>query len=366
MIIRVILAFIGLIAVIGGLGGIKVSQIGSMMAAQAAFKPPPESVTTTKLQAETWSPLLSAVGTLVAQQSVVVSSEVPGSVTRLEFESGQSVKKNDTLISMDTSIERAQLASAQAGVDLARITLKRTRNLGERKVRTQAQLEAAEAEYKRAEATETQIRAQIAKKTIRAPFQGKLGIRQVDIGEIVSPGQPLVSLQAIESLFVDFYLPQQDVVLIQEGQDVIVSTDAINDRTWSGKIHAIEPSVEVATRNIRVRAEINNTDFTLRPGMFVEVAVALPNPREVKIVPETAILFAPYGNTVFIVKDGVAKQVLVTLGERRGDYVAIEGPIEPGTEIVTAGAFKLRDGIAVLIDNEKKIGAAINPKPEDR
>ncbi len=366
MFVRVFLSIVGLLVVVGALGAVKVSQFGHMFAAAAALEAPPEAVTTESIKSDTWNPTRSAVGTLVADQMVVVGSETPGRVVRLNFESGQVVKKGELLVSLDTSIERAQLASAQAAVELAKITLVRTQNLGSRKVRTQAQLDQAEAEFKRAEAQTAQIRAQIAKKTIRAPFDGKLGIREVDLGEIVASGQPLVSLQSTQSLFVDFYLPQQDLVVVKEGQLITVVTDAHKERKWLATIVAVEPSVEVSTRNLRVRAKMDNQDFALRPGMFVQVKLELSPARDVRIVPETAVMFAPYGNTIFVVEDGRVRQLLVDISERKGDFVAVEGAVEPGMEVVTGGAFKLRNGVTVTVNNSRKIGMELDPKPEDR
>lgn len=364
--LRVIIALFGLLAVVGILGGIKATQIFAMIEAEAAFVPPPEAVSTTEATSDRWAPKLEAVGTLVARQAVVVSTEVPGSVTRINFDSGDLVKRGKVLVELDTSVERAQLASAQAAAELADITLKRTRSLGSQQVSTEAAVDQAEAEAKRARAAVAQIRASIAKKTIRAPFSGKLGIRQVDLGEIVSPGTSLVSLQAIEELYADFYLPQREVERVREGQGLVVRTDAVKGRDWQGEVAAVEASVDVATRNILVRGAIKNEDRLLRPGMFVEIALELPAAAaEVVVVPETAILFAPYGNSVFIVEEGKARQILVEVGERRGDFIAVKGDLQAGAEVVKAGAFKLRDGVSVQVNNDQTLQPSLAPKPED-
>lgn len=364
--LRYLLAIFVLLATVGVLGGIKASQIGTMIEAGESFVPPPESVTTATAESAVWTPRLRAVGSLVARQSVIVSSEVPGSVVKLTFESGEQVKKGQVLVELDSSIERAQLESALATSELAEISLRRTRALGAKKVRTAADLDGAEADAKRAKAAVAQIRAQISKKKIRAPFSGDLGIREVDMGEIVSPGQSLVSLQAVQQLYVDFYLPQGDAPLVRAGQKVQVTSDGVSERVWTGEISAVEAAVDVATRNLRVRATIPNEDRLLRPGMFVEVAVELPAADgKVIAIPETAVMFAPYGDSVYVVEDGHARQVLVRLGERRGDFVAVVSGLSEGVEVVTAGAFKLRDGMAVKVDNERALDASLTPMPED-
>ncbi len=363
--LRIILSIVGLLVVVGALGGVKAAQIVAMIEAEAAFVPPPEVVSTQPVRAETWAPRLQAVGTLVARQSVVVSTEVPGTVVRINFESGDSVQRGKVLVALDTSIEQAQLEAAEAAVELAKLTLDRTRALKDKKVRTEADLDQAEAEHKRARANADQIRATIAKKLVRAPFSGTLGIRQVDLGEIVDPGRPLVSLQAIDELYVDFYLPQREVARVVDGQPLEVASDAVPGRAWKGKVSALDAAVDVATRSIRIRGTIRNEDLRLRPGMFVEVSIALPDAAEVLIVPETAILFAPYGDSVFVVENDTARQVLVELGERRGDFIAVEGDLREKDQVVTAGAFKLRNGAAVQVDNNKALAPSLAPKPED-
>lgn len=368
--LRIVFAFIGLMVVILSLGGIKASQFIAMGEAGKAFVPPPESVSTTEVKKEVWERNLRAVGSLVANQAIVVSSEVPGTVSKVRFKSGDTVRRGQTLVELDTSLEVAQLAAAQASADLSNISLERARKLVKRKVNTQAELDAAEAESKRAEAQVSQIEAQIEKKTIRAPFSGRLGISNVDLGEIVSPGQALVSLQAIATLYVDFYLPQQDATKVAEGQAISLRFDADKTRVWEGKVVAIEPSVDVATRNLQVRGEIANEDGALKPGMFVEVTVSLPEEDSVLIIPATSILYAPYGNSVFVVKKGengalTVDQALVEVLDRRGDFVAIKSSLQAGQTIVETGAFKLRKGMAVTIQNQDSVKPSLSPTPED-
>lgn len=370
---RIVLAIIGLLIVVGGLGGIKAAQIFAMIEAGESFKPPPESVSSAPVESVVWEPRLSAVGTVVATQAVTVSTEVPGTVARLRFDSGETVKAGQVLVELDTSLERAQLASASASAELGEINLRRIRNLVDKKVNTQAELDQAVAESKRTKAQVDQIRAQIGKKTIRAPFSGRLGIRQIDLGEILSAGQPIVSLQNVDRVFVDFFLPQQQVSRIETGQTVSLTSDASPGTTWKGTLDAIEPAVEVATRNLKVRALVDNADHELWPGMFVEVQVELPSGPPQLVVPETAILYAPYGNTAFVIEDSpdgppdvkIARQVLVELGTRKGDFITVTSGLEEGQRVVKAGAFKLKNGTPVTLQDEKTIQPQTEPSPKD-
>lgn len=369
---KVLLAAFGLVLVIGALGGVKAAQIGAMIEAGESFVPPPTTVSTAEVKTEVWAPSLHAVGTVVASRSVVVSAEVPGLVRKLEFESGAEVRANQVLVRLDASIERAQLASAEATAKLARLSLDRARQLSKAKVNAPAELDAAEAESGRAHAQVANIEAQIAKKIIRAPFAGRLGIRQVELGQILSAGSPVVALQNLDRVYVDFYLPQADLPSLEVGQTVVIGADTQLDRVWRGKVDTIEPSIDVATRTVRVRAAFDNADGTLRTGMFVNAQVILPGAPKVLALPATAVIFAPYGNSVFVVEEGaeesdpkVAKQVFVELGERRGDFVAVQSGLTEGQTVVSAGAFKLRNGGAVVVDNSTDLDPKLAPEPED-
>lgn len=393
---RILLAVLGLVVTILVLGGIKGAQIGAMIAAGESFVPPPEAVSTAVVEEAEWESSLRSVGTVVAARGVTVSTEVPGLVTKLGFESGQKVKKGAVLVQLDTSIERASLEAAQATLELAELSLKRAKGLAKRNVNAPAELDSAEATARQARAQVDNIRAQIAKKTIRAPFSGRLGIRRVELGQILDPGTPLVELQDLDEVYVDFYLPQHELAHVAPDQTVKVTSDGHGDRVWQGSIQTIEPSVDVATRNVRIRAVFDNADGELRPGMFVEARVVLPPGPPVLAIPATAVIYAPYGDSVFVVEDAppppdgeapagaapneaggsarptgalgpskVARQVFVELGERRGDFVAIRSGLETGQAVVSAGAFKLRSGMAVVVDNSKPLEPKLAPKPKD-
>ncbi len=393
MVKKIALAVLGLVAVVAALGLVKFKQIEAMIAAGEAMQMPPESVSVAEVEEQIWVPSLRAVGTVRAARGVTVSAEVPGLVAKLAFDSGQKVQTGAVLIQLDASIERAELASAKATARLARVTLRRQSRLADQKINAPAERDTAQAEADQAAARVANILAQIAKKTIRAPFAGQLGIRQVDLGQIVSAGTPIVSLQDLETVFVDFFLPQQDLPRIARDQEVEIRVDAFVDRVWMGRIQSIEPSVDPSTRNVQVRAVLDNADGTLHPGMFVEAQVNLPAATPVIVVPATAVVYAPYGNSVYVVESNepkgaaaaadqngaaspegapppqvpamLARQVFVKLGERRGDFVVVRSGLDKGMQVVRAGAFKLRNGSPVVIDESDPVVPQVAPKPED-
>lgn len=376
---RILIAVVGLVVVIGALGGVKAAQIGAMIEAGENFRPPPASISTAEVLSQVWAPSLHATGTIVASQAVVVSSEVPGLVRKLSFESGQTVKAGQVLVRLDTSIEQTQLKSAQATAKLAEISLGRSRGLSKARVNAPAELDRAEAEAAGAAAQVDNIQAQIDKKLIRAPFSGRLGIRQVELGQILSSGSPVAALQNLTRVYTDFYLPQADLTRIETGQKVVIVTDGPLDRIWTGQIETIESSIQVATRTVRVRAVFENPDGALRSGMFVEVRVKLPDAAAMPVIPATAVVFAPYGDSVYVVEaakptaDGkapdpgakVARQIFVKLGNRKGDFVVVESGLKPGQTVVSAGAFKLRNGSGVVVDNSIELDPSLAPKPKD-
>ena len=380
---RIVLAVAGLGLTVAVLGGIKAAQISAMMSAGGGAGPPPEVVSVRDVAEQMWLPSLRATGTVVAVRSVLVSTEVPGLVLKLGFDSGDRVAKGKLLVQLDTSIERAELESALAGAELAEASLRRAKGLSSQRVNSPAELDSAQAEARQAQAAVGNIRAQIAKKTIRAPFSGRLGIRQVDLGQILTTGTPIVRLQDLDRVYVDFYLPQQDLGLLSEGQTVLLASDVRDKRTWEGVVETIESSVEISTRNVRVRAVFENKDGALRAGMSVRVQVALADDEPTLVVPATAVVFAPYGNSVYVVepegktagnsppgsdangKAGlIARQKFVELGERRGDFVAVVGGLEKGERVVSAGAFKLRDGASV-IERDSSVDPQLSPHPRD-
>jgi membrane fusion protein (multidrug efflux system) len=372
---RIFLSLLGVIAVVAILGGIKALQIGRMIEAGESFVPPPETVTTAEVRTESWESLLTAVGSLEAVQGVTVSAELPGKVVKLGFESGEMAARGDILLEQDTSSERARLPGAEAAVALAKNNFRRAGELLREKFISQAEYDRAESEYRVAVAAADEVRATIAKKTIRAPFAGRLGIRLVNLGEILQEGDDIVSLQALNPIFANFLLPQQQLGRIGIGLPVRVTTDALPGETIEGRITAINPQVDAATRNIRVQATADNPGERLRPGMFANVAVVLPQQSEVLTIPATAVLYAPYSDSVFVVEEKkdeetgetalVLRQQLVRLGEKQGDFVAVLSGLKEGEYVVSTGAFKLRNGQSVVVDNTLEPEFKHQPTPEN-
>jgi len=375
MIKRIIFTIIGLLIIIGLLGGIKGLQIDRMVAQGSQSVPPPETVTTTVVRTGSWESRLTAVGSLAAVQGVMVTAELSGKIVRIAFEPGTHVKAGDLLVQQDTSSEAAQLRAVEANVTLARLNLERLKKLLERRTVAQSQYDNAEAQYKEGVAQADATRAAIAKKNIRAPFAGRLGIRLVNLGQILNEGEPIVSLQSIDPIFVNFSLPQQQLAQIQTGLTVRVTSDALPGEAIEGRITAISPEVDAATRNIRIQATLTNHQERLRPGMFGNVTVVLPAAKNVLAVPATAVLYAPYSDSVFVVdekksanneKPGlVVRQQIVQLGEKRGDFVAVVSGLKAGETIVSTGAFKLRNGQAVVVDNTLAPEFKLSPEPRD-
>jgi len=368
---RLILTIIGLVIVIVILIAVKALQIGAMVDQGKAFVQPPETVTTTIIKARPWESALTAVGTLNAVQGVTVAAELSGKVIEIAFEAGAPVTKGELLLRQDTSSEEAQLPGAVAQVSLSRTNLARLDQLLAKNLISQSERDNAVAAADQAQAQAETIRATIAKKTIRAPFSGHLGIRQVNLGQMLREGDPIVTLQSLEPIFIDFTLPQQQLSLVRPGQTVQVTTDTLPEETLKGRITAINPLVDAETRQIKVQATVANRGNKLRPGMFATVAVELTAQQKVLAVPATAVLYAPYGDSVFIVEDGadkkgkVLRQQFVRLGARRGDFVVITSGIREGETVVSTGVFKLRTGQQVVIDNTLAPDFQKAPTPEN-
>jgi membrane fusion protein (multidrug efflux system) len=369
-----ILFAVGLVVVLGILVGVKAGQIVTMVKAGEAFAPPPESVTTAKVEAAEWESARSAVASLVAVQGVTVAAELPGTVREIAFESGASVRRGQVLVRLDTTAEEAQLAAATADAELRRLEHERSRRLREGDAIAQAELDAAAARAKTADATVRNLQATVAKKTIRAPFDGRISIRQVELGQVVAPGTPIASLQSVTPIRADFWLPQQALADLEDGQKVRLRTDTFPDQRWEGEITTVNPEVDPTTRNVRVRATFDNPNGRLRPGMYANVDVLSDEKRDVVTVPATAVLFAPYGDSVFAVEEkkdqggkvtAVAHQKFIRTGERRGDLVAVAEGLRPGETIVSSGAFKLRNGAAIAVDNTLAPEAKLAPRPSD-
>jgi membrane fusion protein, multidrug efflux system len=365
----------GLVLLVAVLAGIKAGQIGKMVKAGKSFAPPPESVTSAKVEARDWETTRAAIGSLVAFQGVTLGAELAGTVRAISFDSGASVKKGQVLVKLDTSTEEAQLASAKADASLAKLSLERAKNLRKGGANTQADLDAAEAREKQAEANAAGLEATIAKKTIRAPFDGRVAIRQVELGQVLSTGTAIASLQSVSPIHADFWLPQQALATLQQGQRVRIHTDIFPGAQWEGEVTTVNPEVDVATRNVRVRATFSNADGRLRPGMFANVDVLSSDRRPVLLIPATAAIFAPYGDSVYVVEEKkdssgkpapVAHQKFVRLGERRGDFVAVESGLAAGDTVVSSGAFKLRNGAALLVNDALAPRAELAPKPAEQ
>ena len=368
-------SIVGLIVLVAVLGGVKGLQIKRMIAQGEAYVPPPAPVTTAAVQSASWPTELTAVGSLEAFQGVMVTAEISGKVVKIDFEPGSAVKAGDLLVQQDTSSETAQLRSAQASMQLARLNLERAKELLPSNVIAQSSYDTADAQYKQAAAQVDAIQAAIDKKTIRAPFAGRLGIRQVNLGQILNEGDLIVSLQAMDPIFVNFQLPQQELAKIRQGFKIKLTTDALPGKVVMGAITAINPQVDSATRNIRIQATVANKDEQLRPGMFVNVAVSLPEKRSVLAIPATAVLYAPYSDSVFIVEkkkaDGsagggsVVRQQFIRTGDKRGDFIAVASGLEEGQTVVSTGSFKLRNGQSVVVDNALSPEFKLTPKPEE-
>ena len=374
MLKRMILMLAMTAVLVTGLGFVKFRQIQAAIAQGAAFQPPPEAVTTVVAEREEWPSTLTAIGTVAAVQGVTVSADLPGTVERIAFESGQSVRAGDILALLDTRQERAQLAAAEAQRDLARVNFERVQGLLKERVISQAEFDRSAAEDRQADARVGEIRAAIDRKTIRAPFAGILGLRQVNLGQYLSAGDPLVGLQSLNPIYVNFGVPQQSAGQMRAGRSVRITADTLPGTAFTGRVTATDSVVDEATRNVQVQATLANPDGRLRPGMFVQAEVTLGAAGAVVSVPASAIFYAPYGDSVFVVTDleneagqtyrGVRQQ-FVKLGPARGDQIAVVSGLNAGDEVVTSGVFKLRNGAAVVVNNKVRPGNNPSPKPEN-
>jgi membrane fusion protein, multidrug efflux system len=371
----IIFTIIGLVVLVGILGGIKYLQIGTMIAQGKQSGPPPETVTSAVVTRDSWESLLTAVGSLDAVQGVTVTAEVTGKVARIAFEPGTRVAAGDLLVQQDISEETAQLRSAEATADLARINFERAEKLLPDKVISQSDYDNYRAKLTQALAEEDNIQAVIAKKTIRAPFAGRLGIRMVNLGQVINEGQAIVTLQSLDPIFVNFLVPQQQLARMQNGLEVRVTSDALPGQVVDGKITAINPEVDAATRNIRVQATLSNSDEQLRPGMYANVAVVQPDKKDVLTIPATAVLYAPYSDSVFVIEEAkgpdgkpagkTVRQQFIRLGEKRGDFIAVISGLEVDETVVSTGAFKLRNGQAVVVNNKLAPQFKLAPEPTE-
>lgn len=358
---------------VSSLGYLKTRQIKAAIQSNS-FQPPPEAITTVVAKQETWPATMGVVGTTVAVQGVTVSADLPGTVTKIEFDSGRMVKQGEILAELDTRQEHAQLEAMEAQRDLAKVNHARMQQLVSEGVISRMDYDKAMAEQKQTEANVAEIRATIARKTIRAPFSGILGIRQVNLGQYLSAGNPIVPLQSLNPIYVNFNVPQQMLGQMRTGHTVRFTTDNLAGVEFTGRINAVDSVVDAGTRNVQVQATVNNPEGKLRPGMFVQVEVGVGSRRSIIPLPASAINYAPFGDSVYIVSDmkgpdgkpyrGVRQQFVKVEGAR-GDQVAVVSGINPGDEIVTSGVFKLRNGAAVAVNNKVQPANSPAPRPED-
>ncbi len=369
----IVVVVVGLFLILGLLVGIKGVQIFSMIKAGKSFALPPTTVTSAKVQKANWEPTLTAIGSITPVQGATISAELPGMVSEIGFDSGRPVKKGEVLVKLDAAAEQAQLRSAQADAELAKSELDRARDLSERKVISKSELDTAAAKFAAATAAVDNVQSVINKKEIRAPFDGIAGIRGVNPGQMVPAGQKLVTLQALDKVFVDFSLPQQDLGKVKDGLPVKLTTDAIEGREFDGTLSAINSAIDPSTRAVSLQATVDNKDHSLRAGMFARVRILLPEANPILFLPTTAIAYAPYGNSVYVIekkkdeKTGedalVARQQFVRTGETRGDFVAVTEGVKEGQEVVSTGVFKMRNGINVAVDNKLAPKDSLSPTP---
>ena len=366
---------LGLLAVFLLLAGIKVWQIMTLVSAGKKNVPPPMTVTSAEVKVGDWQPMLSAVGSISPVQGAMISAELAGTVAEINFESGKLVQKGDVLLKLDASAEEAQMRSAQADAELAEKDFERAKDLANRNVISAAELDAARSKSTQKKSAVENMQSVIDKKKIRAPFDGIAGIRAVNPGQMVKVGDALVSLQAMDRVYIDFSLPQQQLAEVKPDLVVKVTTDAIPNREFEGKLTAINSSIDPATRNVSLQATLDNSDHALRAGMFARVKVLLPQKKETLFIPATAVSYAPYGNSVYVIekkKDEktqkealVLRQAFIRTGETRGDFVAVTEGVKAGEQLVSTGVFKLRNGMNVVVDNKLAPKAELAPKPTD-
>ena len=366
---RMILMLLAVGLFFGSLFGWKAFVGEQIRLAIAASGPPVATVSVATVQRAQWQPTIDTVATLNADQSVDVSAQVGGQVTEIHFQSGDEVARGALLMRQYADDDRAQLRALQADLRLAELELARIEQLVKEKLVPQRDLDVAESSLERTRAEVENLDVAIGKKTIRAPFAGRLGIRKVNLGQFIEPGDPIVRLESLDRLYADFKLPQQSLPQVYVGQAVSIAVDAWPGDSFRGEITAIEPAVDTGTRNLSLRAHIDNGDGRLRPGMFVRIEVVLPERRDVLLIPQAAISFSPFGNSVFVLErtaqGALVRNIYVGTGETRGDLVEVLSGLESGQEVVTAGQQKLRDGATVNVDNSVPVNASANPEPAE-
>ena len=369
----IVIAVALLLAIGAFVVGTKFLQIGKMMSMPHTM--PPTTVTSASVKEEDWAPRLTAVGSVSAVQGAVVSAELAGVVSEINFQNGGEAKKGEVLMKLDASQEEALLRSAEAEAQLAQTDLERSRDLAMKKVVSSAELDSAQSKFRRMNAVVDQMRSNIAKKTVTAPFDGQLGIRQVNVGQMINAGQQVVGLTALDPVYVDFALPDQYLSKLSKDLEVTVRSDAFPGRLFKGKLTAINSMVDPVTRNVPLQATLENPDHALHPGMFAKVEVALSETKKTIVIPGSAVSYAPYGDSVFVIEkqkdpktgkeSDMLRQQFVRIGEVRGDFVAVTQGLKEHQTVVSTGVFKLRNGMAVSVNNDLAPKPELNPKPPD-
>lgn len=373
---RMIIMLVAVGVVFGAIFGFQVFKAAMIKKFMAAMGSPPQTVSATKVSSSEWQPQIEAVGSLRAVKGADLSLEVSGVVDSISFNSGDDVAEGAVLLKLRSDDDQAKLESLQATADLNQITYDRDLKQFKIQAVSQANLDTDVANLKNAKAQAAQQQAILDKKTLRAPFAGHLGIRAVDLGQFLSAGTAIVTLQALDPVFLDFFVPQQAVAQVRLGQKVAVKIDAYKDQTFAGEITAVNPRVDSSSRNVQIRATLKNADRRLIPGMYATVDIATGAPQNYVTLPQTAITYNPYGDTVYIVDSKgadaagkptmIARQTFVTTGATRGDQVAVVKGVNDGDMVVTAGQIKLHNGSSVLIDNSITPTADAAPVPIDR
>jgi membrane fusion protein (multidrug efflux system) len=363
-----------LIGILLAVGGVKFFQIRALIASGESGGRPPETVSTAVVEADDWVRSVESVGSVRPVQGADLSVETSGIVSKIHFENGEEVRTGDLLLELDSTAEQANLRAAEAEAELARTVFDRTKSLRTTNAVPQSELDSAAAQLRKAQAAVEQWRAEIAKKQLHAPFDGRLGIREANVGQFVNNGDKIVPLQSLDPMFVDFLLPQQLLPAVAAGQRIVLRTDAAPGREFGGVLTAVNSEIDPVTRNIRLQGTLDNPDGALRPGMFARVEVFQGGADRVLRIPLTAVFRASYGDSVFVVvektgKDGakemVAEQRFIRTGRAVGDFIAVVDGLSEGDTVVSAGAFKLRNGSSVRVDNSLAPQPSTSPKPEN-
>ncbi len=352
------------------LGGIKSFQINKEKNERENQKTPPTPVTSFIVEKSTWKNTIKAVGELESTEGAMLSTQSDGRVVKVGFDSGTIVKKGDVLVELDTSVEVAELAGARARLELAKLNLDRQKTLRSKNANSKLDLDNATSEFENARAAVDQIEGVIERRKIIAPFDGTAGIRYINVGQMLMVGTDVVALHALDPLYVNFSLPEQDLARIKIGNVINVSVDPFPKKVFKATLSAIDSFVDSNTRNIRVQGVLKNPKNVLRSGIFARVVVNLGNDREVLAIPSSAISYSPYGNSIFIISKSDGKNPVRTvtshfikLGSKKGDLVEVLNGVKDGDEVVSSATFKLHNNAPVIIDNKIQPEALLNPKP---